>query len=394
MTREALILTGVRTPFGKFMGGLSTLSAVQLAAHVTKHALQKVDISPGEVDHVIFGNVLQTSNDAIYLARHAGLYAGVPIHVPAVTVNRLCGSGLEALVQAARLVQTGEAELVVAGGAENMTQAPFVLRGARFGLRLGSAQLDDYLWEALLDPYCNFTMAGTASLLAEKYGISRAEQDEFALRSQQRAVKAIENGYFQEEIAPVALDQKGQKILIERDEHPRADTTLASLAKLPLAPFPGNQCVTAGNASGINDGAAVVIVASAAKAQALGVKPLGRMRSWAQCGVEPQYMGIGPVPASQKALEQAKLTLKDIALMEINEAFAAQYLAVERELKLDRERVNVNGGAIALGHPLGASGARLALTLLHELRRRKAQFGLVSLCIGGGQGIAAVLEAL
>ncbi len=394
MPGEALILTGVRTPFGKFMGGLSTISAVQLAAHVTRHALQRADISPQEVDHVIFGNVLQTSNDAIYLARHAGLYAGVPVHVPAVTVNRLCGSGLEAIVQAARLVQTGEAELVVAGGAENMTQAPFLLRGARFGLRLGSVQLDDYLWEALLDPYCNFTMAGTANNLAEKYGISRAEQDEFALRSQQRAAKAIENGYFKEEIAPVALEQKGKQTLIERDEHPRADTTLESLAKLPVAPFPGNQCVTAGNASGINDGAAVVIVASAAKAKALGVKPLGKIRAWAQCGVEPKYMGIGPVPASRRALEQAKLALKDIALIEINEAFAAQYLAVERELKLERERVNVNGGAIALGHPLGASGARLALTLLHELRRRRAQFGLASLCIGGGQGIAAVLEAL
>ncbi|MCS6936831.1 MAG: thiolase family protein [Candidatus Bipolaricaulota bacterium] len=394
MPREALILTGVRTPFGKFMGGLSNLSAIQLAAHVTKHALQKADISPSEVEHVIFGNVLQTSSDAIYLARHAGLYAGVPVHVPALTVNRLCGSGLEAIVQGARLVQTGEADLVVAGGAENMTQAPFMIRGARFGLRLGSAKLEDYLWEALLDPYCNFTMAGTANNLAEKYGISREEQDEFALRSHQRAVRAMQSGYFKEEIAPIEIDQKGKKVLLDTDEHPRADTTLEGLAKLPLAPFPGNKYVTAGNASGINDGAAAVIVASPEKSKALGIKPWARVVSWAQCGVEPKYMGIGPVPASQRALERAKLSMKDIALWEINEAFAAQYLAVERELKLDRERVNVNGGAIALGHPLGASGARLALTLIHELRRRKAQFGVASLCIGGGQGIAAVFEAL
>lgn len=394
MAREALIVAGVRTPFGKFMGGLSGVSAVQLAAHVTKNLLQKTGVPPSEIDHVIFGNVIQSSSDAIYLARHAALYAGISVEVPAVTVNRLCGSGLEAIVQAARLVQAGEAALVVAGGAENMTHVPFVLRGARFGLRLGSTQLEDYLWEALLDPYCNYTMAGTANNLAEKYGITREEQDEFALRSHQRAVRAMEQCYFQEEIAPVEIELKGKKISLTKDEHPRADTTLESLAKLPVAPFPGNKCVTAGNASGINDGAAVVLVASAERAKALNIKPLGRILSWAQCGVEPKYMGIGPVPASRNALEKARLTLKNIDLFEINEAFAAQYLAVERELQLDRERVNVNGGAIALGHPLGASGARLTLTLLHELRRRKAQLGLASLCIGGGQGIAAVFEAI
>ncbi len=394
MMPEALIVAGVRTPFGKFMGGLSGVSAVQLAAHVTKSLLQKTGVPPSEIDHVIFGNVIQSSPDAIYLARHAALYAGVPVDVPALTVNRLCGSGLEAIIQAARLVQTGEADLVIAGGAENMTQIPFVLRGARFGLRLGSTQLEDYLWEALLDPYCHYTMAGTANNLAEQYGITREEQDEFAWRSHQRALRAIENCYFQEEIAPIEIEQKGKKISLAQDEHPRADTTLANLAQLPVAPFPGNKCVTAGNASGINDGAAAVLVASAERVKSLHRKPLGRMLSWAQCGVEPKYMGIGPVPASRIALEKAHLTLNDIDLFEINEAFAAQYLAVERELQLDREKVNVNGGAIALGHPLGASGARLALTLLHELRRRKARLGLASLCIGGGQGIAAVFEAL
>jgi acetyl-CoA C-acetyltransferase len=394
MTRDAVILTGVRTAFGKFMGGLSDRSAVQLAAAVTRGALQKADVAPQEVQHLIFGHVLQTSNDAIYLARHAGLYAGVPVGAPAVTVNRLCGSGLEAITQAARLVQTGEADLVVAGGAENMTQAPFLIRGARSGLRLGSARLEDSLWEALLDPYAGCTMAGTASHIAEKFHISRQEQDELALRSHQRAVKAIEKGFFKEEILPLELEIKGKKVVFDTDEHPRRDTTRESLAQLPLAPFPGNQCVTAGNASGINDGAAAVLVASAAKAKALGVKPLARIVSWAAAGVEPRLMGLGPVPASKQALERAKLALKEIDLIEINEAFAAQYLGVERELGLDRDRVNVNGGAIALGHPLGASGARLTLTLLLEMRRQKRQFGLVSLCIGGGQGIAAIFELL
>lgn len=394
MSREVVILNGVRTPFGKFMGSLSTVSAVQLAAQVTKGALQKIDVAPDQVDHVIFGNVIHSSSDAIYLARHAGLYAGIPKHVPAVTVNRLCGSGLEAITQAARMIQNGEAELVVAGGAENMTQVPFIVRGARFGLRLGSAKLEDYLWEALLDPYAGCTMAGTANNVAEKYGISREEQDEFALRSQQRATKAIEKGLFKEEIMPVEMDVKGKKVLFDTDEHPRKDTTREMLAQLPVAPFPGNKFVTAGNASGINDGAAAVLVASAEKAKALGIKPLGRIVSWATAGVEPKLMGLGPVPASQKALDRAKLNLKNLDLIEINEAFAGQYLGVERELKLDRDKVNVNGGAIALGHPLGASGVRLTLTLLHELRRQKKQFGLASLCIGGGQGIAAIVESI
>lgn len=394
MSREVVILNGVRTPFGKFMGSLSSVSAVQLAAHITKGALQKSDVAPDQIDHVIFGNVIQSSSDAIYLARHAGLYAGIPKHVPAVTVNRLCGSGLEAITQAARMIQNGEAELVVAGGAENMTQVPFIVRGARFGLRLGSAKLEDYLWEALLDPYAGCTMAGTANNVAEKYGISREEQDEFALRSQQRAAKAIESGLFKEEILPVEIDVKGKKVLFDSDEHPRKDTTREMLAQLPVAPFPGNKFVTAGNASGINDGAAAVLVASAEKAKALEIKPLGRIVSWATAGVEPKLMGLGPAPASLKALERAKLSLKNIDLIEINEAFSGQYLGVERELKLDRDKVNVNGGAIALGHPLGASGARLTLTLLHELRRQKKQLGLASLCIGGGQGIAAIVESI
>ena len=392
--REAVILTGVRTVFGKFMGAFSNVSAIELAAHVTKGALERAKVSPDQVEHVIFGNVLQTSPDAIYLARHAGLRAGLPIHVPAVTVNRLCGSGLEAIVQAARMVQAGEADLIVAGGAENMTQAPFMIRGARQGLRLGSGKLEDYLWEALYDPYGGCTMAGTANNLAIKYGISRKEQDEFALRSHERAVRAIGSGRFREEILPVEISSRGKKVQVDTDEHPRKDTTMDMLASLPLAPFDGNQYVTAGNASGINDGAAAVLVASQEKAKELGVRALGRVVSWAAAGVEPKFMGIGPAPASRVALERAGLSLSDIALFEINEAFSGQYLAVERELKLDREKVNVNGGAVALGHPLGASGARLTLTLLMELQKRKKQFGLASLCIGGGQGIAAIFESL
>jgi acetyl-CoA C-acetyltransferase len=393
MTREAVILTGVRTAFGKFMGAFSNVSAIDLAAHVSKGALERAGVSPDQVDHVIFGNVLQTSSDAIYLARHAGLNAGVPVEVPAVTVNRLCGSGLEAIVQAARMVQAGEADLVLAGGTENMTQAPFMIRGARQGLRLGSGKLEDYLWEALYDPYGKCTMAGTANNLAEKYGISREEQDEFALRSHERAVRAIESGRFAEEILPYELKVKGKTVLVDTDEHPRKGTTMEALAGLPLAPFEGNKHVTAGNASGINDGAAAVLVASREKAQELGVSPLGRVVSWAAAGVEPRYMGIGPAPASRRALQRAGLSLENIDLIEINEAFAGQYLAVERELELDREKVNVNGGAIALGHPLGASGARLALTLLIELQRQQKQWGLASLCIGGGQGIAAIFES-
>ncbi|OGF53142.1 MAG: beta-ketoadipyl CoA thiolase [Candidatus Fraserbacteria bacterium RBG_16_55_9] len=392
--REAVILTGARTAFGKFMGAFSNVSAIELAAHVTKGTLEQAKVSPDQVEHVIFGNVLQTSPDAIYMARHAGLRAGIPIHVPAVTVNRLCGSGLEAIVQAARMVQAGEADLIIAGGAENMTQAPFVIRGARQGLRLGSAKLEDYLWEGLYDPYGQCTMAGTANNLAIKYGISREEQDEFALRSHERAVRAIESCRFSEEILPLEIQVRGKKVRIDTDEHPRKDTTMDMLAGLSLAPFDGNQYVTAGNASGINDGAAAVLVASWEKANQLGVKPLGRVVSWATAGVEPKYMGIGPAPASRLAVEKTGLSLSDIDLFEINEAFAGQYLAVERELKLDREKVNVNGGAVALGHPLGASGARLTLTLLIELQKRKKQFGLASLCIGGGQGIAAIFESL
>jgi acetyl-CoA C-acetyltransferase len=394
MSREAVILAGVRTAFGKFMGGFSKVSAVDLAAHVTKGALEKAGAPADQVDHVVFGNVIQSSTDAIYLARHAGLKAGIPVEVPALTLNRLCGSGLEAIVQAARQIQFGEADLIVAGGAENMTQVPFMVRGARDGLRLGSAKFEDYLWEALYDPFGRCTMAGTANNVANKYGVTREDQDEFSLRSQQLAAKAQESCRFQEEIIPYEIETRKGTIVIDKDEHPRGDVTLEGLSKLSLAPFEGNEYVTAGNASGINDGAACVIIASREKAEELGIQPIGKIVSWGTAGVPPELMGIGPAPASRMAIEKAGLTLNDIDLVEINEAFAGQYLGVERDLELDRDKVNVNGGAIALGHPLGASGARLTLTTLTELRLQKKQFGLASLCIGGGQGIAAVFEAL
>jgi len=329
--KDALILTGVRTAFGKFMGGLSKVSAVDLAARVTQGALARGGVDPQEVDQLIFGNVIQSSADAIYLARHAGLKAGVRVETPAHVVNRLCGSGLEAIVQAARLVQNGEADLVVAGGAENMTQVPHLVRGARQGLRLGSVQLEDYLWEALLDPQAGCTMAGTANNLAQQYGITREAQDQFAAQSHRRALKAIESCFFGDEIVPVEIKSKKGTITVDTDEHPRSDVTPEGLAQLPIAPFPGNECVTAGNASGINDGAAAVLVASPAKAEALGLKPLGRLVSSAVCGVDPKIMGIGPAPSTRMALERAGLSLDQIDRVEINEAFAAQYLAVERE---------------------------------------------------------------
>jgi len=394
MSREVVVIAGARTAFGKFMGGFSKVSAVDLAAHVTKASLERANAPADQVDHVIFGNVIQSSADAIYLARHAGLKAGIPIGTPAVTVNRLCGSGLEAIVQAARQIQNDEADLIVAGGAENMSQAPFVVRGARDGLRLGSAKLEDYLWEALYDPYGRCTMAGTANNLAKKYSITREDQDEFSHRSQQLATKAQEACRFQEEIVPYEIETRKGTIVVDKDEHPRGDTTIEGLGKLPLAPFEGNEYVTAGNASGINDGAAAVVVTSRDKAEQLGVKPMGVIKSWATVGVDPAHMGIGPAPASREAAKRAGMSVQDLDLIEINEAFAGQYLACERELEIDRDRVNVNGGAIALGHPLGASGARLTLTVLTELKLQQKQFGLASLCIGGGQGIAAVFESV
>lgn len=390
--QDVVFLSGVRTAFGTFGGALRNLSAIELGAIAAKDALQKSGVQPEEIGHVVFGNVLQTSADAIYMARHVGLKSGVPLEVPAVTVNRLCGSGFEAIVQGARMIKLGEVETALVGGTENMSQAPHVIRGARWGLRLNSGKMEDYLWEALLDPYCNCQMAMTAENLADKFGITREETDIYAHTSQMRAKAAWESGRMAEEIVPVELKSKKGTKIFDRDEHMRPDTTLEALAK--LAPyFKTDGTVSAGNASGIVDGAAALVITSAAKAEEKGLQPLGRLISWGSVGVEPSIMGIGPVEASHIALKNAGLTVAEMDLVEINEAFSPQYLAVEKELGLDREKTNVNGGAIAIGHPLAATGARLTLTLLYELRRRGGKYGLASACIGGGQGMSVVVEA-
>jgi acetyl-CoA acyltransferase 2 len=381
---EIVLLPGARTPFGKFCGSLRELSATDLGVIAAEAAIRRAGISPAEIDHVIFGNAQQTSADAIYLARHIGLRAGVPREAPALTVNRICGSGFQAIVSAAQTLRLGEARFVLAGGTESMSQAPHVIRGARWGLRLGHARLEDSLWSALTDTFCDLSMALTAEKLADRYGITREQADEFAFRSQMRAKAAGESGRLAEEIVPV-------EGLLERDEHPRPDTRPDALAALAPA-FKENGVVTAGNASGISDGAAAVVVTTEREARARGLAPVARVVAWGISGCEPEIMGIGPVPAIRSALAKAGLDLERIDLIEVNEAFAAQYLAVEKELGLDREKVNVNGGAIALGHPLGATGARIAITLAYELRRRRARFGVGSACIGGGQGIALLLE--
>ena len=389
--KDIVIIDGARTAFGTYGGALRDTSATDLGVVAAKGALEKSKVDPKQIDQVIFGNVLQTSGDAVYLARHIGLKSGVPKEVPALTVNRLCGSGLQAIVLAAQEIQLGQADFVLAGGAENMSMAPHQIRGARWGLPLGEQKLEDYLWVALVDSYNGLGMANTAENLGRKYGIARDAADEFAYRSHMLAAKARESCRFSEEIVPVTVKTKKGEVVVDKDEHIRPDTTVEVLSKL-VARFEKNGTVTAGNASGINDGAAAVVVASADAAKKAGLTPIARFVSGGVCGVDPDIMGIGPAPSSRQALERAGLKVKDMDLVEINEAFATQYLAVEKDLGLDREKTNVNGGAIALGHPLGASGARLALTLAYELRERGGRYGLASLCIGGGQGIAAILE--
>ena len=391
-----VFLSGARTGFGTFGGTLKDLSATDLGAIAARAALARSSVDAAEVDHVVFGNVLQTSADAIYLARHIGIRAGLPTETPAVTVNRLCGSGFEAVAQGAQQIILGESQVVLAGGTESMSQAPHVVRGARWGLRLGPAgPLEDTLWEALRDPSCGLSMAETAENLATKYRISRQAVDCYAARSQAAAAAGWEAGAFADEVVSVPIQNRKTKQTEDwaADEHMRPATTPEALAKLPPY-FKKDGVVTAGNASGISDGAAALVMASARFASERGVRPIGRLLAWASVGVEPAYMGIGPAPAARKALQRAGLKLEDMDLVEVNEAFAAQYLAVEQELGLDRERTNVDGGAIALGHPLGASGARITLHLLHALRRRGGRYGLGSACIGGGQGAAVVIEVL
>jgi acetyl-CoA C-acetyltransferase/acetyl-CoA acyltransferase 2 len=391
---DVVFLAAKRTPFGTFGGALKDLSATDLGVHAAKAALAQAGVSPEHVGHVVFGNVAQTSSDAIYLARHVGLKAGAPVTTPALTVNRLCGSGFEAVVQGARLLAAGEAEVVLVGGTESMSQAPLVVRGTRWGWPLGKPPpMEDMLWAALTDSYAGLPMALTAEKLAEQYRIGQDEVDEYSVSSQRRFAAAQESGRLAEEIAPMELPSKKGPVKFARDEHPRPETTVESLKKLPKV-FKKDGVIHAGAASGICDGAGALVMATRAWAEKHGKKPLARLVNWGFAGVDPTIMGIGPVAAFQNTLARAQAKLTDFELFEVNEAFAPQYLAVEKELGLPRDRSNVDGGAIAVGHPLAASGARITMHLLYELRRRGAKFGLGGACIGGGQGIAVALEAL
>jgi acetyl-CoA acetyltransferase family protein len=390
---DVVIVAGARTPMARYTGAFKDVSAIDLGAYAAKEAIRRSGVDPGDFDHVIMGNVMQTSSDAIYGARHVGLKAGLKIETPALTVNRLCGSGIEAIVEAAQRLLLGESRFVLAGGMENMTQAPFVVRGARSGLKLGSSPMEDSLMVGLTDSFCNLPMALTAEKLAEQHGITRRDADAYALRSQQTADAAYKAGRFKEELIAVEVKEGRKAVTVSEDDHRRPETTMESLEKLPPS-FRKDGIVTAGNASGIVDGAAAVVVTREKTAKERGLKPIGRVISWAAAGVDPSIMGIGPVPSSQAALKAAGLKLEQMDRIEVNEAFAPQYLAVEKVLGLNRDKTNVNGGAIALGHPLAASGTRLVLTILNELRRNNLRYGLATACIGGGQGIAMIVEAL
>lgn len=397
-SQELWIVGGARTPMAEYSGTpgygkLKTFSALELGGLALKGALAKTGVKAEDIDHTVMGNALQTSVDAIYGARHVALKAGVPIDRPALTVNRLCGSGIQSIISAAQMILLDEAGCVAAGGIESMSQAPHLIENGRDGFRFGAdIKLKDLLFEALKDPMCGLFMAQTAEKIAKKWNVTREEQDIFALRSHQLGAAAVKAGLFKDEIVPVELQSRKGVTIVDSDDHIKPETTLEALAKLPAA-FGKDGTVTAGNASGIVDGAAAVIVTSAARGKQLGVKPMGRIVGWSVVGVEPSEMGIGPAPAIRQLCDRAGLAIDKIDLFEINEAFSAQYLACEKDLGLNRDKVNVNGGAVALGHPLGATGTRITLTLLHELRRRKAKYGISSACIGGGQGIALLVEA-
>ena len=389
---ETYIIDGARTAFGTYGGSLKDVSDVDLGVTATKAAIEKSGVSASDIDEIVFGNVIQTSDNSAYLARHIGLKSGLPESSAALTLNRLCGSGLQSIVSGAQSIALGEAKVIVAGGTESMSLAPQVLKGTRFGSPNKAPVVEDMLWGTLVDKYIGYGMGMTAENLSEKYNISREEQDEFAIDSQKKASEARDSGRFAEEITPVVIkDRKGKEIVIKVDEHIKDGVSKEGLAKLKPA-FKKEGTVTPGNASGINDGAAAVVLASEDYVQEHNLKPLAKIVSWGVAGVDPSIMGIGPVPASKKALEKAGLSLADIDIFEFNEAFAAQSLAVVKELGIDKEKVNVNGGAIALGHPLGASGARITYSLALEMKKRNLKYGLASLCIGGGQGIAIILE--
>lgn len=390
MAKSVVIVGGARTPMAEYCGQFKEMSATDLGTIAAKAALERTGTAPEEIDHTVMGNVVQSGPDAIYAARHVALRAGIPKERPALAVNRLCGSGIQSIVSGAQMIMLGEASRVLAGGMESMSQAPFVIPGARWGLRLGSAPLLDMLMSSLYDTYCGLYMAQTAERVAQKYGITRDDQDQFATMSQKRAASATER--LKEEIQSVEIKTRKGSEQFDKDDHVKGDTSPEVLAKLKPA-FGKDGSVTGGNASGIVDAGAAVVIAAEEIAGKAKVQPLGRIVSWGIAGVDPAEMGLGPVPATKEALKKANLRLQDIDLIELNEAFAAQFLGVEKELGLDREKTNVNGGAIALGHPLGATGTRLVLTLLMELRRRKGKYGLATACIGGGQGIALIVES-
>jgi len=390
---DLVFLAAKRTAFGTFGGSLKDQSATDLGVVAAKAALAQARVPASDVDHVVFGNVVQTSPDAIYLSRHIGLRAGAPVHVPALTVNRLCGSGFEALTTAAALLMTSQAQVVLCGGTESMSQAPHVIRGARWGLPLGKGALEDSLTTALTDSYTSLPMGITAENLAEQYKISQDEVDAYAVLTQKRFAAAQEGGRLASEIAPVEIVTRKGTTIFAKDEHNRPDTTLEGLKKLPKV-FKKDGVVHPGAASGISDGAGAFVLASRGYAEKNGLAPIGKLLAWGVAGCDPKIMGIGPVPAIRQLLEKTGMSLKDADLVEVNEAFVPQYLAVEKELGLDREKTNVDGGATAVGHPLAASGARITAHLLYELKRRGGKYGIGSACIGGGQGIALLVEAL
>jgi acetyl-CoA acetyltransferase family protein len=394
LKEEIVFVAGKRTPFGAFGGSLKDVSATDLGVVAAKATLADAGLSAEKVDHVVIGNVVQSGADAAYLARHIGLKSGVPVPVGAFIVNRLCGSGFQSWVDAAQMILSGEATTVLAGGVEQMSQIPYVMRNIRFGgIRMGSSEVEDYMTSALTDAYTKTPMAITAENLGEKYKIARTEVDAYAIKTQQRYKAALDKGYFAQEIAPVTIEGKKGAVTIDKDEHPKPDSTLEKLSSLkPI--FKKDGLVTAATASGIVDGAACSLIMSGAKAKELGLKPKARIVSWASVGCDPSIMGIGPAEASRNALARAGLKLSDMDLVEVNEAFAAQYLAVEKELGLNPEKTNVNGGAIAVGHPLGASGTRIMNHLVYELHRQQKRYALGSACIGGGQGIAIIIERI
>ena len=392
--REVVIASAVRTAIGTFNGSLAPLSAVEIGSAVITEALKRAKVEPGAVDEVIMGNVLQAGLGQ-NPARQAAIHAGLPVETTAFTVNKVCGSGLKAVALAAQAILAGDADVIVAGGMESMSNAPYATDKARWGCRMGNVQLTDIMvHDGLWDIFNDYHMGITAENVAEKYGITREMQDELAYASQQKALKAIETGAFKKEILPITVKLKKKEYVFDTDEGPRADSTPEKLAKLRPAFKKDGGTVTAGNASGINDGGAALVVMSAEKAKKLGVKPLARIISYAAGGVDPAIMGVGPVPATRKALKKAKLAVKDLDLIEANEAFAAQFLAVGKELNFDMDKVNIHGGAVALGHPIGASGARILVTLLHSLEAEKKKLGLATLCIGGGMGFAMVAEKI